>query len=480
MLGIGMGLSPFNMPGNNKPVASAPQNVDSQKNTPNNQPVPQNETSVLTSNLKTIGELKGQSSIPASSPGRSMEVTNLQSNLAEKVTGANVPYNRITLKDGSQIDIDVDTEKIKQASPGLSEKQVMEIKKTMIGTNKEQLTKLLSQSEGNLPEGMKRVNLQYSDAPNPLLHNREFPDVNYDPDKKSLNIPTFALNNTKETFNRALVDAKNPALQEEKKKLSALGIKWSDPANLMSASEEVEVMKSLEKAASNVPPDKRPKDLPINMFNRALTTSMSIDGFGGMSSPEGVYDGRTKKISISRNDTDGKTPHKLQYLKDTAVHEYGHAVADANKTDVKSVNESIIMTDSHGKRLTDRAIALEENAKKHGHKPDDIASDRTGTIYDKYDPYVHSEGLKDEKGNTTVEKYARTDENEHFAETFREYVNNPERFKGDIKEIEQKLQGLAANSEEYKYLKESLDIKRESYNYFKNQIFAGHEFGKTN
>ena len=65
MLGIGMGLSPFNMPGNNKPVASAPQNVDSQKNTPNNQPVPQNETSVLTSNLKTIGELKGQSSIPA-------------------------------------------------------------------------------------------------------------------------------------------------------------------------------------------------------------------------------------------------------------------------------------------------------------------------------------------------------------------------------------------------------------------------------
>lgn len=477
MFGIGMGLSHLNTPAINRPVASVPQNVDLQKNTPTDQSIPQNETSVLTSNLMPIGELKGQNITPASNPEHSMEVTNLQSNLAEKITGSSAPYNIITLKDGKQINIDIDTGRLNQVLPGMSEEQIAEVKKKMITGNKDGLTKLLSESESNLPEGMKNINLQFADKPNPFIPYRNNPDINYDTDKKTLNIPTWKINSPKEEFDRDLEDAKDPSLIEQRKKLSELGIKWSDPANLLSAREEVEVMKSLENTASRVPPDKRSNDVPINILQRA-TVQGALGGITDINAVEGVYDGRTKHISISRFNDKGE-PHSLEYLKDTAVHEYGHSVADVNKPDVNRFNEAVTITDSNGKNITDRAVALEENAKKQGHKPDDLTDDRTGTIYDKYDPYVYSEGLKDEKGNVTVEKYARTNEDEHYAETFREYANNPERFRGHIKEMEENLQTLPEHSEEYKYLKESLDIKRESYNYFKTQIFAGHEFGRT-
>ncbi|MBU0580858.1 MAG: hypothetical protein KKA19_06745, partial [Candidatus Margulisbacteria bacterium] len=127
--------------------------------------------------------------------------------------------------------------------------------------------------------------------------------------------------------------------------------------------------------------------------------------------------------------------------------------------------------------ITDRAIALEKEAKAQGHRPDDPGADNT--LYDKFDPYVKSHGLTDEKGNITDEKYARYNADEHYAETFNEYVNHPERFKGKIDATGEELKKHKEGTPEYKYLKESLDIQQQSYDYFKKNIFGGQEFGKN-
>jgi len=200
-------------------------------------------------------------------------------------------------------------------------------------------------------------------------------------------------------------------------------------------------------------------------------------GWGGGHGPSllggdalGIYHNQSDCIEIFKYDPGGKEipPEKMGR---TAVHEYGHAVSDTNE---QVENPLAPMVDSRGKSITERAKELEEKATGEGHRPG--SPDEDNPLYDRYDPYVESHPLLDAEGKVAVKKYARENKDEHYAETFQEYVSNPSRFRSKMEEMEEILGNTAKNTPEYEYLRESLDIMKESYNYFKNNIFGGYEF----
>ena len=426
--------------------------------------------------MMTLGTMSGKTGVE-SNPQKSQAVTDVQGNVAKQVTGNAVPYNRLTLPGGKQIDVNVTMGEGAGNTP-MTPEQKEEVNKRFLSQNKEKLTGLLGKNEAALPEGMKNVTVDFTPPSNAFLPVKKPADMNYNPDNKTLNIPFDRLNKKEGEFNSELKDAVDPSVYNQRKKLSDLGIRWSDPNNSLTGKEEVELMKSLEGAASRVSPDKRPKDLPVNITERAtMGGAMGTPGYD----VEGVYNIKTNDISISRLNGKGEK-HSMESLKDTVVHEYGHAVADTNKPDQKAegyVKPDMMrnITDDKGRNISDRAKALEKEAKAQGHNPDDPGADNT--LYDKFDPYVRSHGLKDEKGNITDEKYARTHPDEHYAETFNEYVRHPDRFKGKMNATAEELKKHKEGTPEYNYLKESLDIQHQSYNYFKNNIFGGYEFGKN-
>jgi hypothetical protein len=246
-------------------------------------------------------------------------------------------------------------------------------------------------------------------------------------------------------------------------------------------------MKTLENTANKVSPEKRPKDLSIGLSVKDIG---GLTGTGGGSLAN--YNTRINHVNIYRNTPEDRQMSMDEWKKNL-VHEYGHAIADTNTMEKRPADlkpdevwiggeHSTPIKDSKGTNLFDRASALEAGAKALGHKPEDFTVDDNSpkaTLYDKFDPFVQSHDLKDETGTKiTAEKYARYNKDEHFAETFEEYVNNPERFKGKIGNMQGELGKLKEGTPEYNYMKESLDIMQGSYDYFKTQVFNGHEFGK--
>jgi hypothetical protein len=63
-------------------------------------------------------------------------------------------------------------------------------------------------------------------------------------------------------------------------------------------------------------------------------------------------------------------------------------------------------------------------------------------IYDRLDPYVEAYPLKNKLGEVGEEKYASTNENEHYAESFAEYTEYPERFRNKMQTMESQLRTL--------------------------------------
>jgi len=262
------------------------------------------------------------------------------------------------------------------------------------------------------------------------------------------------------------------------------GIKWSNSDNALSKEDMDYMQKNIGNIHSSISPDKVPQNLSIEFVKNAKLPlyDTKTGETAGSVNVDGVYKNKTNTIQISTFDIEGKNPLTREQIMDTAAHEYGHAVADTNVPD-KSGGGDVYkrMTDSKGRDITDRANTLEQNAAKNNHKPGDIevrpdrVHDLEQTTYDKHDPYVRSHAYRDLKGQVQ-EKYARESADEHYAETFKEYTRNPERFRSETAEMGEKLKTLTPGTEEYKYLKESLDIRKESYDYFKNNIFNGKEF----
>jgi len=210
-------------------------------------------------------------------------------------------------------------------------------------------------------------------------------------------------------------------------------------------------------------------------------------------------------------------------LSGNLIHEYGHAV-DANWNEKKfnqtqdMADRFVGVKDSSGRDLMERADNLETRAKAKGFKPDEgkeftqdapaghyeyteslnkkiqsgkLSEDKAITlanakwddlskkensnyIYDKYDPYVAS--LSYDKDGKHFEKYARASKQEYFAETFKAYAAEPEAFREKMANMEGYLKTHKEGTDEYKYVKDSLGIMKDSYNFFKNNVFSGHEF----
>lgn len=99
---------------------------------------------------------------------------------------------------------------------------------------------------------------------------------------------------------------------------------------------------------------------------------------------------------------------------------------------------------------------MERRCKGKGYDPDNIADDATGTVWDRCDAYVSP--ITWMKDGAKAEKYSRKNFKEHFAETFREYIAYPRRFKDKIASMEKELKTLAPDSEEAKYVSGSIDI----------------------
>jgi len=479
---------PQNFPGNNPVMTPGSKTKDSSPPPEVNQKAPPEPKAPVPSgqDVKTMGEMRNNHQ-SGSDPVKSHGVTQIQGEMAKEVTGTSAPYNRFTLSNGRHIDVNIDDANYK-SMPGMTQEQIEEGKKRFIGENREKMTKFLSEQEGNLPKDMKNINLTPNHVNLPFgdpTQRPQYNDMNYDPKKQTLNFPVDRLQKENSELGKELKDATNPELYKQRERLEGLGIKWVDAHNKLSGEQEIEIMKTLGDTASKVTPEKRPKDLLVAAVERDIPQVIGGMGFGGGGEIRGgtalgKYNNVTNHIEVMRKDSRGNDL-SINEMKDNLVHEYGHAISDTNKKDERAtgpVKPDILspMTDSQGRNLTDRATALEESVKKQGHKPDDPANDTT--VYDKYDPYVDTHSVRDQDGNIVLEKYTRDNKDEHYAETFREYVRNPERFKGRLTEMEEEMKKHKEGSPEYNYLKESLDIRRESYNYFKNNIFGGNEFGK--
>jgi hypothetical protein len=258
----------------------------------------------------------------------------------------------------------------------------------------------------------------------------------------------------------------NPELLSQKNRLAEMGIKFSCPSNLMTDQEQMQLMKGMEAVVAKMPEEKRPVNLPL-----------SVEAKDPNGKAAGRYSPMLKDIVIYRFTKTDK-PFPLQTMILTSVHEYGHATHDELlKPDVPGGSYYPPILDSKGRDLTVRADTLEGDAKAKGHDPDNIADDAAGTVWDRCDAYVESHPWM--KDGAKAEKYSRKNFKEHFAETFREYIAYPQRFKDKIASMEKELKTLAPDSEEAKYVSESIDIMKESYNYYKDQIFNGYEFPTT-
>jgi len=257
----------------------------------------------------------------------------------------------------------------------------------------------------------------------------------------------------------------NPELIAGKTRLAEMGIKFSCPSELMTDQDQLQLMKGLEAVVAKMPKEKRPVNLPL-----------SVEAKDPNGRAAGRYSPMLKDIVIYRFTKTDK-PFPVQTMILTSVHEYGHATHDALKPDVEGESPYPPILDSKGRDITVRADTLEADAKAKGHDPDNIADDATGTVWDRCDAYVESHPWM--KDGEKAEKYARKNFKEHFAETFREYIAYPQRFKDKIASMEKELKTLAPDSEEAKYVSESIDIMKESYNYYKEQIFNGYEFPTT-
>ncbi|MEQ8223649.1 MAG: hypothetical protein ABRQ37_15155 [Candidatus Eremiobacterota bacterium] len=257
----------------------------------------------------------------------------------------------------------------------------------------------------------------------------------------------------------------NPELIAGKTRLAEMGIKFSCPSNLMTDQDQLQLMKGLEAVVAKMPKEKRPANLPL-----------SVEAKDPNGRAAGRYSPMLKDIVIYRFTKTDK-PFPVQTMILTSVHEYGHATHDALKPDVEGESPYPPILDSKGRDITVRADTLEADATAKGHDPDNIADDATGTVWDRCDAYVESHPWM--KDGAKAEKYSRKNFKEHFAETFREYIAYPQRFKDKIASMEKELKTLAPDSEEAKYVSESIDIMKESYNYYKEQIFNGYEFPTT-
>ena len=300
-------------------------------------------------------------------------------------------------------------------------------------------------------------------------------------------------------------------LQIRKENLEKLGIKWSDNGNNLNEQEEIKLMKSLEDVADKVPADKRP-NISIDIKER------DPDGFAG-----GKNYAREKKIELfAKNPVNGD---KLDEKKLTGnlIHEYGHAI-DV-KLNEEKFNKTQDMSDRYfgvkdfgGGDLKERADKLEARAEMKGFNPaegkefsqgtpagfsrfgqsllkklekgkiseekfstlanskwDDLSKkENPNYVYDKYDPYVNS--LNYNKDGKHLEKYARASKEEYFAETFKTYASNPESFRTKMTQMEDYLKTHKEGTGEYGYVKESLGIMKDSYKFFQDKVFNGHEF----
>ena len=261
------------------------------------------------------------------------------------------------------------------------------------------------------------------------------------------------------------------------------GINWSNTGNALNNEDMTYMKNTIGNIHSGISPDKAPKNLSIEFVKNATipTYDKKTGKPGKPLNVEGVYNVPSNTMKISTYDITGQRKLTRDEIMDTFSHEYGHAVADTNKSDKNGKNINRQMIDGKGRDITSRANALEEKARKNGHKPGDLevrpdgVYDSEQTIYDKHDPYVKSYAYQDASGNIQ-EKYARLDSDENYAETFKEYTRSPGRFRKEIVEMEGKLKTLTPGTDEYKYLNESIDIRKSSYNYFKNNVFQGKEF----
>ena len=378
---------------------------------------------------------------------RILKRTEIQENLEKQ------PYNKIFFSNGRQVEVTVDDSYYGEFRMTKKEKEETKLNAVKKVRDK---SSFLSSLEEYLPENIGYLNLT------------DGLEISYDREKKCLNIPDGKLNKRitpdEEGVKREIIKAVHPGFIEEKERLSALGIKWTNNRNTMSISDEMKVMKTLEKAASKVVPGKRTR-ITAGILE---PQGKSNDGDGG------GYNYALNSIVIYQS-MSGEN-FTMDQLKDFILHEYGHAVSDTDRVDEKGAPVINLMTDSRGEDLTEKAVALEEKAIKEGQNPRDVND--TDSIFDKYDPYVKSHPIIDDEGIIVEEKYARRSASENNAETFAEYVNHPGRFRGKIKAMGEEMSHYEPQTMEYSYLSASHEIISGYYDYFKNNIFCGYEFDK--
>jgi len=275
-------------------------------------------------------------------------------------------------------------------------------------------------------------------------------------------------------------------------------IKWSNNGSLDEGT-ETKLKSTINRVINQLPEDKRPK------FSLEIKDKDPNKFAGGTTYPN------KKRIELfAQNPTTGE---KLdaKTVERNGVHELAHivdaAMADEKYAKTKDPADRYHgLKDSQGRDLYSRARELELMAREKGFKPeegkaftmeapsglaeyrqnlmekynrgeisekeaklldnrkiDELASKQNPNfIYDKYDPYVNSLNYKDKTGNGN-EKYARMDKQEYFAETFTTYVLERDAFKEKMSQMEDYLKINKPGTDEYKYVKESLGIMKDSY-----------------
>ena len=280
-----------------------------------------------------------------------------------------------------------------------------------------------------------------------------------------------------------------------KNNLEGLGIKWSNNGTNTADEAETKAMNSVYQVTMRLPDNLKPK------FSLEMK-SENPDGIGGTTHPS------DKKIELFRMNTKTGEKFDADTLERNTIHELGHMVdaTMAEETYARTGNTSDRyhgLKDSQGRDLFERTQNLEAWAKAKGYNPEqgsslpaglseyrqslmkkresgEITSDEEvklldnrkwdelgkkqnpNFIYDKYDPHVHSLNYQDKSGNNQ-EKYARQDKREYFAETFTTYVLDKDEFKQKMSNMEDYLKINKPGTDEYKYVKESLSIMRDSY-----------------
>ena len=154
-------------------------------------------------------------------------------------------------------------------------------------------------------------------------------------------------------------------------------------------------------------------------------------------------------------------------MKGTLSHEYGHAVADAIVPDENGFIEEASVTAHEGTKLYDHIMCLESAVTGAGLK-------KKNSVFTRFDPFVDENMYKSERNRE--DKYAGKDSSEYYAETFKAYTHHPEAFRNKIIEMETSLKSLKPDTKEYVYVQTSLFALKESYNYFKREVFDGYEF----